>query len=125
MEFVKKNFPKKEAVDPKTIKTKEKPRVKNIVLKTIRFLFFFANLLNEVPDIYEIYPGINGRTQGDKKLINPAKKAIDSVVVINTLQVCSLDQISTYLLFFLKRIQLLQKPKLKILMKFRKQSDNY
>ena len=24
-----------------------------------------------------MYPGINGKTQGDKKLINPAKKAID------------------------------------------------
>jgi len=24
-----------------------------------------------------MYPGINGRTHGDKKLINPAKKAID------------------------------------------------
>ena len=34
-----------------------------------------------------MYPGINGRTQGDKKLISPAKKAIDDVVVINTLLV--------------------------------------
>ena len=29
-----------------------------------------------------MYPGIKGRTQGDKKLINPAKKAIDKVVFI-------------------------------------------
>ena len=29
-----------------------------------------------------MYPGINGRTQGDKKLINPAKKATDNVVFI-------------------------------------------
>jgi len=29
-----------------------------------------------------MYPGINGRTHGDKKLINPAKKAIDNVVFI-------------------------------------------
>ena len=29
-----------------------------------------------------MYPGIKGRTQGDKKLINPAKKAIDNVVFI-------------------------------------------
>ena len=93
-ELTKKNLPIKEAVEPKAIKTKEKPKVKNIVLKTIRFLFFFANLLNEVPDIYEIYPGINGRTQGDKKLINPAKKAMDNVITINTLLVYLFAQIS-------------------------------
>ena len=34
-----------------------------------------------------MYPGIKGRTQGDKKLINPAKKAIYNVVFINTLLV--------------------------------------
>ena len=31
-----------------------------------------------------MYPGIKGSTQGDKKLINPAKKAIDNVVIIKT-----------------------------------------
>ena len=31
-----------------------------------------------------MYPGISGRTQGDKKLINPAKKAKEKVIVINT-----------------------------------------
>ena len=30
-----------------------------------------------------MYPGINGRTHGDKKLIKPAKKAIGNVVSIN------------------------------------------
>ena len=34
-----------------------------------------------------MYPGIKGRTQFYKKLINPAKKAKDNVVVINTLLV--------------------------------------
>ena len=29
-----------------------------------------------------MYPGINGSTHGDKKLINPAIKAIDNVVFI-------------------------------------------
>ena len=29
-----------------------------------------------------MYPGINGRTHGDKKLINPAKKAIDKCTSI-------------------------------------------
>ena len=36
----------------------------------------------EVPEIYAIYPGINGKTHGDKKLINPAKNEIDNVVFI-------------------------------------------
>ena len=39
-ELTKKNFPIKEAVEPKAIKTKEKPKVKKIVLKTIKFFFF-------------------------------------------------------------------------------------
>ena len=40
LELVKKNFPIKEAVEPKAIKTKEKPKVKKIVLMTIRPFFF-------------------------------------------------------------------------------------
>ena len=40
-EFTKKNFPINEAVEPKAIKTKEKPKVKKIVLITIKFFFFF------------------------------------------------------------------------------------
>ena len=75
-ELFKKNFPIKEAVEPKAIKTKEKPNVKKIVLTTIKFLFLSPILIKDVPVIYEIYPGINGSTQGDKKLTNPARKAI-------------------------------------------------
>jgi hypothetical protein len=42
----------------------------------IKFIFFFSiNSFNELPDIYEIYPGINGKTHGDKKLIKPAPNA--------------------------------------------------
>ena len=81
-EFIKKNFPINDADEPKAIKTKEKPKVKKIVLITIKSLFFSTSLSNDVPEIYAIYPGIKGRTQGDKKLINPAKKAIDNVVFI-------------------------------------------
>ena len=81
-ELVKKKIPINEAVEPKAIKTKEKPKVKKIVLITIKSLFFSTSLSNDVPEIYAIYPGIKGRTQGDKKLINPAKKAIDNVVFI-------------------------------------------
>ena len=101
LELVKKNFPTNETVEPSAIKTKEKPKVKKIVLATIKFLFWLPILSNDVPEIYEIYPGINGRTHGDKKLINPAKKAIDKVVVINTLLVYQFVQISIYLFFFL------------------------
>ena len=101
LELVKKKFPINEAVEPSAIKTKEKPKVKKIVLKIIKFSFFFFNLSKEVPEIYEMYPGINGRTHGDKKLINPAKKAIDNVVVINTLLVYPFVQISICLFSFL------------------------
>ena len=38
-ELVKKNFPINEAVEPKAIKTKEKPKVKKIVLITIKLVF--------------------------------------------------------------------------------------
>ena len=101
LELVKKNFPINEAVEPNAMKTKEKPKVKKIVLATIKFLFFSLILSKDVPEIYEMYPGINGRTHGDKKLINPAKKAIDNVVVINTLLVCSLVQLTVCLFGFL------------------------
>ena len=101
LELVKKNFPINEAVEPSAIKTKEKPKVKKIVLATIKFLFFSLILSKDVPEIYEMYPGINGRTHGDKKLINPAKKAIDNVIIINTLLVYQFVQISIYLFFFL------------------------
>ena len=50
-EFVKKNFPIKETVEPSDIKTKENPNVKKIVLATIKFLFLFVILSNEVPEI--------------------------------------------------------------------------
>ena len=36
----------------------------------------FCISCSETPDINEIYPGINGRTQGDKNEINPAPNAI-------------------------------------------------
>ena len=39
-ELFKKNFPRKEAVEPKVIKTKEKPKVKKIVLTATKLFFF-------------------------------------------------------------------------------------
>jgi hypothetical protein len=50
-ELTKKKFPINEAAEPKAIKTKEKPKVKKIVLITIRFLFLSFILLNDVPEI--------------------------------------------------------------------------
>ena len=50
-EFAKKIFPIKDAVEPKAIKTKEKPKVKKIVFATIKFLFLTAILSNDVPKI--------------------------------------------------------------------------
>jgi len=43
----------------------------------IKFIFLLStSSFNDCPEIKDIYPGISGKTQGDKKLINPAKKAI-------------------------------------------------
>ena len=65
---------------PKKIKTIENPTVNKIIGN--KFTFFFSiNSLIELPDIYEIYPGISGKTHGDKKLINPAPKAINSSII--------------------------------------------
>ena len=50
-ELVKKNFPINDAVDPKAIKTKEKPKVKKIVLITTKFFSPLINLSNDVPEI--------------------------------------------------------------------------
>ena len=58
----------------------EKPTVNKII--GIKFIFFFSiNSLSELPQTYEIYPGINGNTHGDKKLINPAPNAIINSII--------------------------------------------
>ena len=44
-ELDRKNWPRSEAVDPKTIKTKEKPKVKKTVFKIINFFLISPNLL--------------------------------------------------------------------------------
>ena len=51
LELVKKNFPINETVEPSAIKTKEKPKVKKIVLTTIKFFFVSFILSNDVPEI--------------------------------------------------------------------------
>ena len=50
-ELVKKNFPINDAVDPKAIKTKEKPKVKKIVLTITELFFFSMSFSKDVPEI--------------------------------------------------------------------------
>ena len=50
-EFIRKNFPTKEAEEPKAIKIKEKPKVKKTVFVTIKFLFFSLSLSKDVPEM--------------------------------------------------------------------------
>ena len=51
LELFKNNVPRKEAVEPRTINTREKPKVKKIVLITTKFFFLLTNLSNDVPEI--------------------------------------------------------------------------
>jgi hypothetical protein len=83
--FDERNAPSQVADAPKRIKTIENPATKKIELINIirlslprkdgRPLFSF-NSANETPDIKEIYPGTNGKTQGERKEINPAANAM-------------------------------------------------
>ena len=51
LELFKKNFPRKDAADPKIMKTVEKPRVKKIVLITTKLFFFSTIFSKDVPEI--------------------------------------------------------------------------
>ena len=64
-ELVKKNFPINEAVDPNDIKTKEKPKVKKIVLITIKFFFFQQVYLR----MFRKYKKCNQVLKGERKEI--------------------------------------------------------
>lgn len=70
---------------PRRINTIENPTTKNNELNIIVRLSLLRNavLLSfpvissmEIPDIKEIYPGISGKTHGDRNEINPAAKTI-------------------------------------------------
>ena len=50
-ELTKKNCPINVAVEPNAMKTKEKPKVKKIVLTTIKLFFFPTSLSKDVPEI--------------------------------------------------------------------------
>ena len=79
------NVPNHVAEAPKRINTAENPAMKNMELRITESLCWFKNPLpavpsfiscRETPEIKDIYPGINGRTQGDKNDINPAANAM-------------------------------------------------
>ena len=95
-----KKLPIKVAVAPREIKTNEKPREKNKDFFKIKFLDFKSSSLSVVPQINETYPGIKGSTQGDTKLIKPAKKAIESDTIIKLFT----QDLVIYLTFFLALI---------------------
>ena len=47
------------------------------------FFFFSSNSFKDAPETKEIYPGISGKTHGDKKLIHPAPNAINNSIILN------------------------------------------
>ena len=79
-EFCKSVWPKKDADAPKMINTVEKPK-QNKIKGSIFIFFDFKISCNDWPEIKETYPGIKGKTQGDKKLISPAPKAINNSTI--------------------------------------------
>ena len=79
-EFCKSVWPKKDADAPKIINTVENPQ-QNKIKGKISIFFDFRISCNDWPDIKETYPGIKGKTQGDKKLMSPAPKAINNSII--------------------------------------------
>ena len=80
------NTPIQVAVAPRRINIRENPATKKSeLIRTIRFSlsrndgidFLFLSSVKVTPDTKEIYPGTRGNTQGDKKEISPAVKAIN------------------------------------------------
>ena len=70
---------KKSIEAPIIINTKEKPKVNNRICGNNFSVFTadeFCKSAKDLPTIYDINPGTMGRTQGDRKLRIPAKKAI-------------------------------------------------
>ena len=70
---------KKSMEAPIIIKTKEKPRVNNKTYGNNLRVFKpdeFCKSAKDLPTMYDINPGTIGKTQGERKLRIPAKKAI-------------------------------------------------
>ena len=75
-DLFKRKDPKKVDDAPKRIKIIEKPRTKSKDFSNIKYFDFFWRFSKSVPHIKDKYPGINGSTQGDKKLTIPAIKGL-------------------------------------------------
>ena len=61
------------------INTIEKPMMNKIIKGSnlrLSFLELFCKSLKDFPTMYDTNPGTIGKTQGDRKLKKPAKKAI-------------------------------------------------
>ena len=79
-EFCKRICPRKDADAPRIIKTVEKPKQNKTNGKKF-ILLVSKTSFSDCPDIKEIYPGIMGKTHGDKKLISPAPNAINISII--------------------------------------------
>ena len=79
-EFFKRVWPKYEAEAPRIINTVEKPRQNKTNGKKLTCLDFNISC-KDWPDINDTYPGISGKTHGDKKLMSPAPNAIDISII--------------------------------------------
>ena len=79
-EFCRNICPITDAVAPKIIKTVENPKQNKTNGETL-FLFLSIISCKDCPETNETYPGIKGKTHGDKKLIIPAPKAIRYSVI--------------------------------------------
>ena len=76
-EFCKSVCPRNDAEAPKITNTVEKPKQNSI--NENKLIFLDSKIFcKDWPEIYEMYPGIKGKTHGDKKLINPAPKATEN-----------------------------------------------
>ena len=76
-EFFNKAWLKKDADAPSKMKTVEKPKQNKT--NGIIFTFLLSKIsFNDWPEIKDMYPGIKGKTHGDKKLIKPAPKAMNN-----------------------------------------------
>jgi len=76
--FLDSNFPNVVADAPNKIKMREKPRINAIELIIIFFVDTLPDCIscNDTPDIYEIYAGMRGKTQGETNDKKPAKIAV-------------------------------------------------
>ena len=73
-------WPRKVEAAPNKIKTIENPK-ENKINGIMLISFFSKSSFKDEPEIYDIYPGIKGKTHGDKKLNKPALKATNNSII--------------------------------------------